>query len=253
MNCRRNASPYGFENLELASHSLVGPDAEYSNYVAAPLGVIQIIADIAPNNGCCFIYRYNDGITLEQYLAKRNYAEQLIALNQVMPQVIKGSIYLYNTDVTYTGLQRDEIIIQEDKKTGKLTAMLASAYQTFSFRQGTLKLNDKTTRANGANSQVLYNCNGFQKAYTLILKGFISVLFLQHPPNFSAEERIDIEAKVKRAANKKMHLRSVSDIVIKQATEAYIVFLKASYLANNGKDCSSLVATLQALYPESSA
>jgi hypothetical protein len=80
--------------LRNAWNSLKEINAEFRDYVASPLGYINL--DQHPIFfGRCFFYSYNGGVILSQYVEKKNYAQQFVIYNQIMPQILKGKLLIY--------------------------------------------------------------------------------------------------------------------------------------------------------------
>jgi hypothetical protein len=45
--------------------------------------------------GDCFVYQYIDGTPLDKYWFNENYADKLIILDRVMPQLLRGKSLIY--------------------------------------------------------------------------------------------------------------------------------------------------------------
>ncbi|KAI8053042.1 hypothetical protein BDF22DRAFT_500647 [Syncephalis plumigaleata] len=100
MTCIVGYSDNGaFRALVSVQDTLKGANEEYRNYVKDPVKPIAVPAGPSQTAGNCFVYRNVAGMYLEQFIQPKSYADRLVTLNQVMPQILKGSIYLYNAGI----------------------------------------------------------------------------------------------------------------------------------------------------------
>jgi hypothetical protein len=78
-----------------ARDMLEGINKKYRDYVIYPLTYIEVEESSIQLPDNCFIYRYITGDLLRRYLAGKYYVDRLIALNQVMSQLLKGKPLIY--------------------------------------------------------------------------------------------------------------------------------------------------------------
>ncbi|KAI8056276.1 hypothetical protein BDF22DRAFT_653926 [Syncephalis plumigaleata] len=118
-----NSEKQAFDALVTARDTLAGINVEYRNYVAYPLTSVSIPKMPSQPAGNCYVYRYIKGVLLSDFISKKNYAQQLIILNQIMPQLLKGFIYLYNAGIKHADLHTDNAMILT-QGAGQLSAVL---------------------------------------------------------------------------------------------------------------------------------
>ncbi|KAI8050409.1 hypothetical protein BDF22DRAFT_735055 [Syncephalis plumigaleata] len=119
-----NRDKAAFEALVSAQTTLKGANEEYRNYVKDPVKSIPVPAGPSQQAGNCFVYRNVNGDRLWSFIRSRsNYADRLVTLNQVMPQLLKGSIYLYNAGIRHIDLILDYTTVLQ-QPTGQLKATM---------------------------------------------------------------------------------------------------------------------------------
>ncbi|KAI8051638.1 hypothetical protein BDF22DRAFT_691575 [Syncephalis plumigaleata] len=214
MKCAPGASDKPFTNLDLASRELTGPDAEYRGYVTPPLHYTTVLPNSSRHHGYCSVYSYTNTVTLEQYLTGKNYAQKLIALNRIMPQITKGFIYLYNANVSYKHFNTNG-------KCWQLTAMLIGFDATLANSGNKQMLNRNTTPAKATDTRNSYKCDVLVNTLT----DYITRSMLATPSTVSDKERERIKQSISsQIAKEKTTLGSATNEEIEQATDAYIPF-----------------------------
>ncbi|KAI8057202.1 hypothetical protein BDF22DRAFT_653233 [Syncephalis plumigaleata] len=85
-----------FDALMAARITLKGANEEYRNYVKYPLKYIEVPAGPSRPAGNCFVYRNIGGMTtLGNLIRQQNYADKLITLSQVIPQLLKDIFVMH--------------------------------------------------------------------------------------------------------------------------------------------------------------
>ncbi|KAI8051030.1 hypothetical protein BDF22DRAFT_656979 [Syncephalis plumigaleata] len=103
----------GFEALVSARTTLKGANEEYRNYVKNPLKPVEVTAGPSRPAGYCFVYRNIGGMHLEQFMEHKNYADRLVILSQIMPQILKGKLLIYAIQSTHVDTDLRKVMIEQ--------------------------------------------------------------------------------------------------------------------------------------------
>ncbi|KAI8058341.1 hypothetical protein BDF22DRAFT_739749 [Syncephalis plumigaleata] len=102
-----------FRALMTANNSLTGDYATGRENVMDPLYQFGF-NDSNGNKYFCHIYSYINGETLNDYFRGRTIFQMFIAASQILPEVIKGLVYLYNAGVIHGDMHPRNIMLQLD-------------------------------------------------------------------------------------------------------------------------------------------
>ncbi|KAI8049258.1 hypothetical protein BDF22DRAFT_778729 [Syncephalis plumigaleata] len=106
-----NETP-AFNALDKAKKALPILGAFGQQNVMDPLGKFEFDG---PNNPryYCYIYGFIDGTPLEDYFKKHTISEAFIITAKILPDIIKGLIYLYNAGVIHGDMLPKNIMVQQ--------------------------------------------------------------------------------------------------------------------------------------------
>ncbi|KAI8051031.1 hypothetical protein BDF22DRAFT_694459 [Syncephalis plumigaleata] len=188
-----------FDALMNARTTLKGANEEYRNYVKYPLKAIAVPEGPSRPAGYCFIYRNIDGKNnLWNLIFEQHYADKLITVNQAMPQILKGFIYLFNAGIRDIKLDLGEVMIQQ-LPTGQLKPTIF-AFDVTKLPQPPIKqLNAAIMPAKSSpNSPNPYTCNGFHQALYFYILQKIDPSIVADPLKITSEGRIKIAEYIKQ-------------------------------------------------------
>ncbi|KAI8051227.1 hypothetical protein BDF22DRAFT_744838 [Syncephalis plumigaleata] len=93
-----------FEALEEAKEKLKGAYAIGRQNVINPLHQFGFFDSNNGNRYYCHLYSYIDGVLLEDYFKERTISQAFTTASEILPEVIKGAIYLYNAGIIHGDL-----------------------------------------------------------------------------------------------------------------------------------------------------
>ncbi|KAI8056738.1 hypothetical protein BDF22DRAFT_209305 [Syncephalis plumigaleata] len=247
MKCTKEADEKAaFTRLELARENLKGINVAYRNYVALPVGSVPVPESESPSKqaGNCFVYRYINGVKLEEYNEDKDYADQLISMNRVMPQILKGSIYLYNAGIIHEDLSSANVMVY-----GQTPEQLTASIIDFDMI-GLLPPNKPRIEANivpkGINPGSLgdYFCNSFNMAPLNFIPGDVLQGIVTNP-----QMNIDqIRGMIAQRIQKIDGVLPSSQVKLRKAIDAFISLRQVATILSSSKDCASLLVALSLVY-----
>ncbi|KAI8051006.1 hypothetical protein BDF22DRAFT_777723 [Syncephalis plumigaleata] len=221
-----------------------GANKEYSNYVKYPLRAIAVPEGPAQPAGNCLIYHDIDAPFLEHVTRPQSYLDRLVFLNQVMPQLLKGFIYLFNAGIRHVDTDLRKVMLQQ-LPTGqsKATIFIFDVVKRPLPPSELLTINTPSAKSS-PNSPNPYVCKGFHQALLDYITKSVSLRVVKDPLNITPEDRMEIAQII----NQKVRLAASTvptKTTLEEATNAYISVLQATAILVNGDDCSSFAAALR--------
>ncbi|KAI8058485.1 hypothetical protein BDF22DRAFT_42681 [Syncephalis plumigaleata] len=83
----------------------------------------------------CHLYRFIDGETLDEYFKRHTISQAYIATSQILPEIIKGAIYLYNAGIIHYDLLPKNIMLEKNPA-GKPIVKIIDFDSTDVFEKG---------------------------------------------------------------------------------------------------------------------
>ncbi|KAI8056737.1 hypothetical protein BDF22DRAFT_667725 [Syncephalis plumigaleata] len=236
-----------FTRLELARENLKGINVAYRNYVALPVGSVPVPESESPSKqaGNCFVYRFVNGIKLRDYALMKNYADRLIAYNQIMPQILKGSIYLYNAGIIHKDLSSANIMVY-----GQTPEQLSASIIDFDMIG--LLPDTKTPLVASILSQGVnpsttgsYLCDGFNKAPLKYILSSVNKGIVSNPQMNPNQIRRTVAQRIQQTD---AFQHQNNDPRLAKAIDAYISLAEISKILSSSTDCTGLMIALTTVY-----
>ncbi|KAI8048838.1 hypothetical protein BDF22DRAFT_746561 [Syncephalis plumigaleata] len=209
------------------------------------------------NKYFCHIYSYINGETLEDYFTKVTISQAFLIGVKVLPEVIKGAIYLYNAGIIHGDLFPRNVMLEKDT-TGKIAGVRIIDFDLATIikgKQGWQPINPKDQRHLSPKPPQQYlSCNKLLKD---AIAGFLNVFVYledgENPfdPSFvlnyeSAQDYLERLREEERYA--KVQLGDVN-----AASPAILYLLKVYYTTQSDPFiCSSPIFALRGLPPRKS-
>ncbi|KAI8051974.1 hypothetical protein BDF22DRAFT_776806 [Syncephalis plumigaleata] len=233
-----------FDALVAARNRVVNKD--YSNYVKNPLKFIPVPEGPAQPAGNCFIYRNISGLYLEQFVQHKNYLDKLVILNQIIPQLLKGFIYLFNAGVTNIKLDLGKVRVQR-QATGQLKVTISEFDVWRRPRPPIKQLYINTPPVTSSpQSPSPYACRGYYQALDDYISDKVDLEIAENPLNLSSDERMRIEQDIERRVGPAA-FRRLTGRKLENAVKVYISVLRMTTLSICGKDCTSFAVALRSM------
>ncbi|KAI8054218.1 hypothetical protein BDF22DRAFT_775003 [Syncephalis plumigaleata] len=235
-----------FEALVAARDRLTGINKEYRNHVALPVKRIKIPQLPTQPKGNCFVYRFIGGDELLDYMFNKDYAEELISINLIMPQMLKGFIYLYNAGIAQRDLNKGNIMVQ-GQLPGPLHAFVIDfdIVEALPRNRRLIDINPRPTMGNGGSTDP-YDCGVFYQAPLRYMPAGLDrsiTLNVQTPTPL--EERMKIQQLIIQRVK---HSPQPTKDVLDKAIDAYISLSQVATILTRSTNCASLITALKKVY-----
>ncbi|KAI9592424.1 hypothetical protein BDF19DRAFT_484327 [Syncephalis fuscata] len=117
---RESVNEFGaFETLRRAEKELIGSNAVGRENVQRPLYAFNPEASIK-----CFVYNFVAGVKLNVFLEGKTYFDKINLLTQIVPEILKGAIYLHKAGIVHKDLHSENVMVSQIPNTQKLTATI---------------------------------------------------------------------------------------------------------------------------------
>ncbi|KAI8049850.1 hypothetical protein BDF22DRAFT_156966 [Syncephalis plumigaleata] len=222
--------------------------ASYQENVAYPLKRFETVPPNQPQ-GNCVIYRYVDGNLLKTYLDKANYAERIVIINEVVPQLLQAAIYLYNAGIAHGDFHAQNIIIQK-KPDGKLRVVLIDFDIAPILPKERKLLDANTLKENNYGQLNSYGCGYFYIQVSDFISTYMRLMSVKQPPPIVIQGRYDnIEKNIQEStAQDKVNRKQLSYEQIVAATKAYISLTSVKSVVRSISDCRSFIFSLNEVH-----
>ncbi|KAI8049912.1 hypothetical protein BDF22DRAFT_735446 [Syncephalis plumigaleata] len=116
------AEVYAFRALVKANKELEGNYAIGRQNVMDPLHQFGFDKKDNGNKYFCHLYSYINGEPLEEYFRRHTISQAFIITSKILPDIIRGLIYLYNAGIIHYDLHPRNIMLQQDP-TGRIVGV----------------------------------------------------------------------------------------------------------------------------------
>ncbi|KAI8048091.1 hypothetical protein BDF22DRAFT_704300, partial [Syncephalis plumigaleata] len=175
----------------------------------------------------------------------KNYADQLISINRVMPQLLKGSIYLYNAGITHTDLYAKNVMVQgQDPE--QLAAFIVD-FDSIGLLPNTRTPLVASSLSQGVNPSTTspYYCNGFNKELFKLIPNEINPNTRMNPQAIVPNDPKIIGQYIQQRTGGVPQLDKVK---LQKAINAFTSLRQVATILLSSKDCIGLLAALAAAY-----
>ncbi|KAI8053209.1 hypothetical protein BDF22DRAFT_775887 [Syncephalis plumigaleata] len=207
----RNDEQTAFDRLLAARETLTGINGEYRDHVAYPLTRVEELWD---------------------YLIKKDYGERTVFINQIMPQILKGSIYLYNAGIKHKDLHVGNIMVQEQAN-GQLKAIIIDFDKVEILPHNRQLININTAPTMGITGPSSpYFCYNFHQAPLTYIPFVIEKGMLLDRQNITPDDRMKIREHIKERAKKSPQATEEN---LDKAVDAYVTLLRVAAILARGR------------------
>ncbi|KAI8049237.1 hypothetical protein BDF22DRAFT_778709 [Syncephalis plumigaleata] len=224
----------------------------------------------------CHLYSYINGVLLDDYFKGKTFSQAFIIASEILPQVIKGSIYLYNAGIFHEDVFPKNIMIQEDPIHKLISAKIIDLDSTaiIKGKQDWQPINPSDEECLSSNPTQKYaSCDKLKKMIQDFLQVFVSLEEGENP--FNSNYRITVkemqdylgvfkqrEFLSKKFGHNQFLLTSITEArnsigselgAVNTAISAMLRLKRALYTLNNDRfTCSSPMRALKGLPPRTS-
>ncbi|KAI8058339.1 hypothetical protein BDF22DRAFT_772864 [Syncephalis plumigaleata] len=241
-----------FEALKEAKEKLKGVYATGRQNAMDPLHQF----DFSESNGnkyFCHLYGYINGKTLEDHIRKHTVSQAYIIASEILPEVIKGLIYLYNAGIIHGDLFPKNIMIQKNFL-GRITGVKIIDFDSasiFDKEQGWRPIDPINEAYLSSNPPQQYaSCKQLKNEITEFLNIFVTLNERENPydPNYVVTEQVVLDYLKEFQENENYAKLELGNV--KAAIPAIRYLLKVYYtLMRDPFTCSSPIRALKGLPP----
>ncbi|KAI8048977.1 hypothetical protein BDF22DRAFT_239454 [Syncephalis plumigaleata] len=201
----------------------------------------------------CHLYSFIDGVLLEDYFAEKTAAQAFSIFAEILPEVIKASIYLYNAGIIHGDLLPKNIMVQKDQ-VGKIASVkiidldVASVFKKELFWKPINLYGEEYLLPSPR--QKYKSCNGIKKTVIFLLGRFVSLRRGENPftPNYTLAEQAALSYVERFKQSPRYANLELGDV--KAATPSLIYLLKAYHtMQYDNFSCTSSMRASRGLPP----